>query len=148
MRGVTLLGSTGSIGTNALAVIAKQPARFRVVALTAHSNTRVLIEQCLQFSPRYAVVPESRQADQVRQALRAARIDCGVLSGCQGLEQVATLAEVDTVVAGIVGAAGLGPTLAAARAGKRVLLASKEVLVMAGEIFSRLSGPMGRRCCR
>jgi 1-deoxy-D-xylulose-5-phosphate reductoisomerase len=135
MRGVTLLGSTGSIGTNALSVIAKQPQRFRVVALTAHSNARALIDQCLQFAPRYAVVSESRQVEEVRRALGAAQIDCTVLCGGEGLEQVATLSEVDTVVAGIVGSAGLRPTLAAACAGKRVLLANKEVLVMAGEIF-------------
>ncbi len=135
MRGVTVLGSTGSIGMSTLAVIAGQAHRFRVVALTAHANTDALIEQCLQFHPAYAVLAEAREAERAQQRLRESGCACEVLCGPQGLEHVATLAEVDTVVAGIVGAAGLRPSLAAVQAGKRVLLANKEALVMAGEVF-------------
>ena len=135
MRGLTLLGSTGSIGTSTLAVVAQQPARFHVVALTAHANTDALVEQCLQFRPRYAVLAGAQEAERAQQRLRAAGCTCEVLSGAQALEYVTTLPDVDTVVAGIVGAAGLRPTLAAVRAGKRVLLANKEALVMAGAVF-------------
>ncbi|MCC6531485.1 MAG: 1-deoxy-D-xylulose-5-phosphate reductoisomerase [Burkholderiales bacterium] len=134
-RGITLLGSTGSIGTNALAVIAREPERFRVVALTAHASAEALIAQCLQFQPRYAVLSDAAEAERVRARLRCAGCACTVLHGREGFERVATLPEVDTVIAGIVGAAGLHPTLAAVRAGKRVLLANKEALVMAGKVF-------------
>ena len=135
MRGLTLLGSTGSIGTSTLAVIAQQPARFRVVALTAHASTDALVEQCLQFRPRYAVLAQEQEAQRAQQRLRTAGCTCEVLAGAPALEYVTSLPDVDTVVAGIVGAAGLRPTLAAVRSGKRVLLANKEALVMAGEIF-------------
>jgi 1-deoxy-D-xylulose-5-phosphate reductoisomerase len=134
-RGVTILGATGSIGSSTLAVIAAQPARFRVVALTANANAGLLATQCIKFRPTYAVLSEPRDADLVQTRLREAGCDCEVLCGLDGLERVAALPEVDTVVAGIVGAAGLRPSLAAVRAGKRVLLANKEVLVMAGEVF-------------
>jgi len=135
MRTVTVLGSTGSIGTNTLAVVAEQKHRLRVVAVTAHANVETLIEQCLQFHPVYAVLADGRSAELAQKRLRESGCMTEVLSGPQGLERVATLAEVDIVVAGIVGAAGLRPSLAAVRAGKRVLLANKEALVMAGEIF-------------
>jgi 1-deoxy-D-xylulose-5-phosphate reductoisomerase len=135
MRGVTVLGSTGSIGTSTLAVIAEHTQRFRVVALTAHANSDALIEQCLQFHPAYAVLADARAAERAQKRLRESDCDCEVLCGPEGLERVAKLAEVDTVVAGIVGAAGLPPSLAAVQAGKRVLLANKEALVMAGEVF-------------
>ena len=135
MRGLTLLGSTGSIGTSTLAVVAQQRNRFKVVALTAHANTDALVEQCLQFQPRYAVLAGPQEAERAQQRLRAAGCACEVLCGGEALEHVATLPEVDTVVAGIVGAAGLPPSLAAVRSGKRLLLANKEALVMAGAVF-------------
>ena len=135
MRGLTLLGSTGSIGTSTLAVVAQERKRFEVVALTAHANTDALVEQCLQFRPQYAVLAEPQQAERAQQRLRAAGCACEVLYGAEALEHVATLPAVDTVVAGIVGAAGLRPSLAAVQSGKRLLLANKEALVMAGEVF-------------
>jgi 1-deoxy-D-xylulose-5-phosphate reductoisomerase len=135
MQGITLLGSTGSIGTSTLAVIARHPQRYRVVALSAHVRTDALVEQCLQFRPAYAVLSQPREAELAYGRLREAGCDCTVLCGEEGLRRVAMLSEADTVVAGIVGAAGLQPTLAAVRAGKRVLLANKEALVVAGEIF-------------
>jgi len=135
MRGVTLLGSTGSIGTSTLAVIERQPERFRVVALSAHSKAEVLIEQCLRHRPEYAVLSKASDAQRVQEALRRAGSGCTVLHGEQGLERVATLPQADTVVAAIVGAAGLKSALASVRAGKRVLLANKEALVMAGGVF-------------
>ena len=135
MRGLTLLGSTGSIGTSTLAVVAQERKRFEVVALAAHANTEALIEQCLQFRPRYAVLAEPQQAERAQQRLRDQGCACEVLCGAEALEHVATLPAVDTVVAGIVGAAGLRPSLAAVQSGKRLLLANKEALVMAGEVF-------------
>jgi len=135
MRGLTLLGSTGSIGTSTLAVVAQQRKRFTVVALTAHANTDALVEQCLQFRPRYAVLAGPQEAERAQQRLRAAGCACEVLCGGEALEHVATLPEVDTVIAGIVGAAGLRSSLAAVGSGKRLLLANKEALVMAGEVF-------------
>ncbi len=135
MRGVTLLGSTGSIGTNTLAVLAKQPAKFRVVALTANASTDALLAQCLRFAPEYAVLTDAQDAERMRVRLRKAGCDSAILWGEEGLKTVATLPQVHTVVAGIVGAAGLPPTLAAVQAGKRVLLANKEALVMAGNVF-------------
>src|SRR5262245_15457015 len=135
MRGLTLLGSTGSIGTSTLAVVAQERKRFEVVALTAHANVEALIEQCLQFRPRYAVLAKPEQAERAQQRLRAQGCTCEVLCGPEALEHVATLPSVDTVVAGIVGAAGLRPSLAAVQSGKRLLLANKEALVMAGEVF-------------
>jgi 1-deoxy-D-xylulose-5-phosphate reductoisomerase len=135
MHGITLLGSTGSIGTSTLAVIARHPQRYRVVALSAHVRTDALVQQCLQFKPAYAVLSQPREAERAYRRLRDAGCECTVLCGEEGLRRIATLAEADTVVAGIVGAAGLQPSLAAVRAGKRVLLANKEALVMAGNVF-------------
>lgn len=132
MRGVAILGSTGSIGASALAVIARHPERFRVFALSGHSRLDVLIEQSRQFRPAAVVVPDAAAAQQI-----AARIPAAtrVLVGTSGLEEIAADDRADTVVAAIVGAAGLLPSLAAARAGKRLLLANKEALVMAGRLF-------------
>jgi 1-deoxy-D-xylulose-5-phosphate reductoisomerase len=136
--GVTVLGSTGSIGVNTLDVIGRHPDRYRAVALTAHMAVERLLEQCLRVRPEYAVMADSACADRLRDGLR--RVGGGaervrVLAGVEGLERVAELEQADYVMAAIVGAAGLGPTLAAARAGKRVLLANKEALVMAGQLF-------------
>jgi 1-deoxy-D-xylulose-5-phosphate reductoisomerase len=132
---LTILGATGSIGVSTLDVVGRHPDRYEVVALTGNSRVDALYEQCLRHQPRYAVV--GREADVVglTQRLRAAGLVTEVLAGPQALEFVAALPEVDAVMAAIVGAAGLQPTLAAVRAGKRVLLANKEALVMAGELF-------------
>jgi 1-deoxy-D-xylulose-5-phosphate reductoisomerase len=132
---ITILGSTGSIGTSTLDVVARHPDRFRVVALTANCQTDSLFRQCVQFKPRYAVLLEENAALQLRELVREAGLAVEVLSGAAALEQVSVLPETDTVMAAIVGAAGLRPTLAAARAGKKILLANKETLVMAGNVF-------------
>ena len=133
--GVTLLGSTGSIGVNTLDVLARHPGRFRVIALTANSRVQELAEQCVRFQPHYAVMADADAATRLYEALKKTAPDVQVLSGPEGLIKVAALDAVDFVMAGIVGAAGLLPSLAAARAGKRVLLANKEALVMSGTLF-------------
>lgn len=130
---LTVLGATGSIGVSTLDVVARHPERFEVVALTGHRRLDVLEAQCRRHRPKFAVVGEPAAAG----ALSAALADVGteVLAGPAALEQVAALPEVDTVMAAIVGAAGLAPTLAAVRGGKKILLANKEALVMAGGLF-------------
>ena len=135
MQQITILGSTGSIGTSTLDVVARHPDRFRIVALTANSQVDLLFRQCRQFKPRYAVMLDDVAAIKLRQLVREAGLGTEVLNGIAALEQVAVLPEVDAVMAAIVGAAGLRPTLAAARAGKKILLANKETLVMAGNVF-------------
>ncbi len=135
LQNVTILGSTGSIGTSTLDVVARHPDKFRVLALTANSQVDLLFSQCLQFKPAFAVMLEEAAADELRRRAREAGLDTEILSGIAALEQVAALPEVDAVMAAIVGAAGLRPTLAAARAGKKILLANKETLVMAGNVF-------------
>lgn len=132
---LTLLGSTGSIGDSTLDVVARHPQRFSVYALTAHRNGDKLVEQCLRFAPEVAVVGDAETAATVERKLRAAGSKTVVTYGSQALVEVAKSDGCDTVVAAIVGAAGLVPTLAAAQAGKRILLANKEALVMSGDIF-------------
>jgi 1-deoxy-D-xylulose-5-phosphate reductoisomerase len=132
---LTILGVTGSIGGSTLDVVARHPDRFEVVALTANTRIDLLAEHCRTFAPRYAVIHSAVDAEKLRQILRRAGLATEVLHGTDALEDVASLAEVDTVMAAIVGAAGLRPTLAAVRAGKKVLLANKEALVMAGDLF-------------
>ncbi|MBI3479896.1 MAG: 1-deoxy-D-xylulose-5-phosphate reductoisomerase [Nitrosomonadales bacterium] len=132
---ITILGSTGSIGTSTLDVVARHPEKFKVVALTANSQVELLFKQCRQFRPRYAVLLDEASAAQLRSLVREAGLGTEVLTGVTALEQVAALPEVDAVMAAIVGAAGLRPTLAAAHAGKKILLANKETLVMAGNVF-------------
>jgi 1-deoxy-D-xylulose-5-phosphate reductoisomerase len=132
---LTILGATGSIGVSTLDVVARHPDRFEVVALTGHSQVEVLAAQCEQFRPAWAVVGSAEAAQRLAGLLRDAGSRTEVLHGADALVQVASLPEVDAVMAAIVGAAGLQPTLAAARAGKRVLLANKEALVMAGAVF-------------
>src|SRR5215208_4089634 len=134
---VTVLGSTGTIGVNTLNVIRRHPARYKVAALTAHQDVTRLYQQCLEFKPPYAVMGDQDKARELDRELRQAGLRIEVLAGAAGLEQIAALTDADCVMAAIVGAAGLLPTLAAARAGKRVLLANKEALVMAGELFMR-----------
>ncbi len=135
MKGITVLGATGSIGVNTLDVLARHPERYRVVALTANRHVERLLEQCLVHHPAYAVMVDETAAEQLAVGLRQAGSVTEVLSGAEGLERVASLPEVDYVMAAIVGAAGLPPALAAARHGKRILLANKEALVMSGRLF-------------
>ncbi len=135
MIGVTVLGATGSIGVSTLDVLARHPDRYRVVALTANAQVDRLHQQCLTHRPRYAVMADEVAAAELARKLRAEAPEIEVLAGVEGLETVSALPEVDYVIAAIVGAAGLPPTLAAARAGKRVLLANKEALVMSGQLF-------------
>ena len=133
LQNVTILGATGTIGLNTLDVIARHPDRYRIFALTAHSRVDELAELCLRYQPRYAVMLDEVAADKLQKKLHGT--DTIVLSGIQALEQVAAHGETDIVMAAIVGAAGLRPAIAAAHAGKRILLANKETLVMAGSLF-------------
>lgn len=135
MIGVTVLGATGSIGASTLDVLTRHADRYRVVALTANDDVERLHEQCLAHRPEYAVMADEQAAQRLHERLRVTAPDIRVLAGMAGLEKVAALPQVDYVMAAIVGGAGLLPTLAAARAGKRVMLANKEALVMAGRIF-------------
>jgi 1-deoxy-D-xylulose-5-phosphate reductoisomerase len=135
LQQVTILGSTGSIGASTLDVIARYPERFAVYALTARNSVQTMYEQCLRYQPRFAVMCGAPEAEQLSALLRQAGSDCQVRSEAAGLCEVAAAVEVDVVMAAIVGAAGLEPTLAAVCAGKRVLLANKESLVMAGQLF-------------
>ena len=143
LRGVTILGSTGSIGLSALDVLTRNPARYRILALTAHTQVDRLFEQCRQYRPQKAVLLDARAAAELKDRVQRAGLAVEVLSGTEGLNSVATHPRAHIVVAAIVGAAGLLPSLAAVRAGKRVLLANKEPLVMSGKIFideARASG--------
>ncbi len=133
-RSITLLGATGSIGKSTLEVIALHP-QYAVFALTANSNVALLLEQCLRFAPRYAVMVDEPAAEELARALAAHGSATRVLAGPQGLVEVASHPEVDTVMAAIVGAAGLPSALAAVQHSKKVLLANKEALVMAGDLF-------------
>ena len=132
---VCILGSTGSIGANTLDVIARHPGRFEVWALTGASRVPELLDQCLRWRPRFAVMPDVALAAQLRQQVREAGLPTEVLDGTQALCDVASHADVDVVMGAIVGAAGLAPCLAAARAGKRLLLANKGALVVGGALF-------------
>lgn len=136
-QSITVLGATGSIGVSTLDVIARHPERYSVFALTAERRWQLLATQCLVHRPRFAVIRDAASAKLLAQALREQGSSTQVLYGAEALEQVAGAAEVDLVMAAIVGAAGLLPTLAAVRQGKKVLLANKEVLVMAGGLFTR-----------
>lgn len=133
--GVTILGSTGSIGVNTLDVLQRHSRRFHVFALTANSQVDRLFEQCKKFQPRFAVMLATDAAQQLEHRIKQSGLATRVLAGIEGLEQVASDPATDYVMAAIVGAAGLRPTLSAARAGKRILLANKEALVMSGQIF-------------
>lgn len=132
---ITVLGATGSIGLSTLDVIARHPDRYQVFALSGYSRIDELLTLCKRHRPAFAVVPSAEAATRLRQGLGAAGCATEVLEGEAGLCQVAAASEVDTVMAAIVGAAGLRPTLAAVEAGKKVLLANKEALVMSGALF-------------
>ena len=132
---IAILGSTGSIGTNTLDVIRAHPERFEVVALTAAKQVERLAEQCVEFKPRVAVVSDAGSAKKLSELLLAKQVSTQVLYGPDALITAVLESDCDTVMAAIVGAAGLLPTLAAAKAGKRILLANKEALVMSGNLF-------------
>ncbi|MHB1352858.1 MAG: 1-deoxy-D-xylulose-5-phosphate reductoisomerase [Thiobacillus sp.] len=134
-RVLTVLGATGTIGVNTLDVVARHPDRFDIFALTGATQVERMLEQCRAHRPRFAVMTEPAAAAALRARLAAQGLAVEVLEGADALTEVATAAEVDTVMAAIVGAAGLPATLAAARAGKRILLANKETLVVAGQLF-------------
>jgi 1-deoxy-D-xylulose-5-phosphate reductoisomerase len=135
MQSITLLGATGSIGVSTLDVVARHPDRYRIHALTAHTRVAELAVQCEQFRPAYAVVATAAAAEELSALLKNKGLSTEVAYGEQALCDVASAAECTTVMAAIVGAAGLRPTLEAARAGKKVLLANKEALVMSGALF-------------
>lgn len=135
LQQVTILGATGTIGVQTLNVIAQHSEKFGVFALTANSNADGLFEQCLQFNPQYAVLLSEVSAEQLRLRLKQAAISTEVLCGAEALDFVSSHPEVDAVMAAIVGSAGLLPAISAAKAGKRILLANKETLVMAGKLF-------------
>ena len=136
MKGLCILGATGSIGVSTLDVAARHPDLYKIVALTANGNIDALYQQCLQYKPQYVVVANEQKGKIFKGQIAASPVaNIKVLIGSQALKEVATLNEVDSVMAAIVGAAGLLPTLAAAKAGKTVLLANKEALVMSGDIF-------------
>ena len=132
---ITVLGATGSIGLSTLDVIARHPERYQVFALSGFTRLRELLALCVRHVPQFAVVPEVAAARGLQDDLRAAGLSTRVLVGEEGLCQVASAPEVDAVMAAIVGAAGLRPTLAAVEAGKKILLANKEALVMSGALF-------------
>lgn len=134
-QNVAIFGATGTIGTHTLDVIARHPDRFRAYALTAQSNVDAMFSQCLAFQPAYAVMLAEDAAETLQRKLTHAGSRTQVLCGISALEDIASHPEVDAVMAAIVGAAGLRPAMAAARAGKRILLANKETLVMAGSLF-------------
>jgi 1-deoxy-D-xylulose-5-phosphate reductoisomerase len=135
MRTVAVLGATGSIGASALDVVARHPDRFRIGALAAHRNVAALAELCVRFKPSLAVIADASLEAELRERLRAANLATRVAGGAGALIEAATDASCDTVIAAIVGAAGLESTLATARAGKRLLLANKEAVVMAGPLL-------------
>lgn len=134
---LVVLGATGSIGVNTLDVVSRHPGRYEVLALSALNKVDQLAEQCARFRPRFAVAGSNEAAAKLEGLLRQSGTETTVLAGVESLEKIASLPEADTVMAAIVGAAGLRPTLAAARAGKKILLANKEALVMAGPVFMK-----------
>ncbi len=135
MQSLTILGATGSIGVSTLDVVARHPDRYRVFALTGQTRVELLAEQCVQFRPEVAVVGDAEAAARLEKLIRAQGLSTNVVHGEQALCEVASAAACDTVMAAIVGAAGLRPSLAAARAGKKLLLANKEALVISGQLF-------------
>ncbi|WP_431096007.1 1-deoxy-D-xylulose-5-phosphate reductoisomerase [Polaromonas aquatica] len=142
---VTVLGSTGSIGVNTLDVIARHPERFEVFALSAATQTDLMLAQCAQFKPQYAVMASEPHARLLAEKIKANQLPVQILWAQDALEMIASHELVDTVMAAIVGAAGLGPCMAAAKSGKRLLLANKEALVVGGEVFMRAVREGGAR---
>ncbi len=136
-QGITILGSTGSVGESTLDVLARHPERYHVVALTAHQNVKRLAEQCMEHQPTYAVISDISLAETLQLALDELGCNSIVLGGRDALSTVVGMDETDAVMAAIVGAAGLEPTLHAVKSGKRLLLANKESMVIAGELFRK-----------
>ncbi|SDP10358.1 1-deoxy-D-xylulose 5-phosphate reductoisomerase [Rhodoferax sp. OV413] len=132
---LTILGSTGSVGTSTLDVVARHPGRFEIFALTAATQVDLMLQQCAQFKPKFAVMASVPHAALLAEKIKQNSLPTQVLSAEEAIKMVASHADVDAVMAAIVGAAGLAPCLAAARAGKRLLLANKEALVVGGEVF-------------
>ncbi len=146
MKGICILGATGSIGVSTLDVVARHSDKYKVIALTANTNVDALYDQCVAHHPEYAVVVDDAKAIEFKEKINNSNIsDIKVMSGTNALEFVSTLENVDSVMAAIVGAAGLLPSLAAAKAGKTVLLANKEALVMSGDIFMQAVRDSGAR---
>ncbi|WP_024296918.1 1-deoxy-D-xylulose-5-phosphate reductoisomerase [Methylomicrobium lacus] len=144
MKGICILGATGSIGVSTLDVVARHPDLYKVVALTANNNVDLLLEQCLRHRPELVVVADEAKAAAFKEKIAGTAVaEVKVLAGAEALSEAATLDSVDSVMAAIVGAAGLLPTLAAAKAGKTVLLANKEALVMSGDIFMQAIAESG-----
>jgi len=135
MRHICVLGSTGSIGVSTLDVIRAHPDLFKVESLTAHSNIELLAKQCAEFKPKMVVIGSADAANRLNDQLKVMGLNITVEHGAKALVTASTLTSVDTVMAAIVGAAGLLPTIEAAKLGKRILLANKEALVMAGDLF-------------
>ena len=134
---LAVLGSTGSVGTSTLDVVARHPDRFEVVALTAATQVDLMLAQCERFRPRVAAMASAPHAHELAQKIKKKGLPTQVESAQAAIENIASASDVDTVMAAIVGAAGLAPCLAAARTGKRLLLANKEALVVGGEVFLR-----------
>ncbi|EGA70029.1 1-deoxy-D-xylulose 5-phosphate reductoisomerase [Vibrio sinaloensis DSM 21326] len=135
MRKLTILGATGSIGASTFKVIEQNPNQFSVVALAAGTNVAKMRELCVKWQPKYAVMASDEAAKRLKLQLAELKLTTEVLAGVDAMCQVSSMDDVDTVMAAIVGAAGLLPTMAAVKAGKRVLLANKEALVMSGQLF-------------
>ncbi len=142
---ITVLGSTGSIGRNTLDVVARHPDRYEVYALTAATQVDLMWEQCVRFRPREVVMVQEAAALQLAEKVQSHGLDVRVRSGAQALDEVSAHPDVEAVMAAIVGAAGLSPCLAAARAGKRLMLANKEALVVGGDFFLRAVREGGAR---
>lgn len=145
MKQLAVLGATGSIGASMLDVVARHPQRFRAAALTAHRDVAALVDLCARFDPDVAVIADADRHDELGAALKARGLRTEALAGAAALDAIAADTRFDTVVAAIVGAAGLSSTLAAARAGKRLLLANKESVVMSGELLMRTASAHGAR---
>jgi len=143
VKGVAILGSTGSIGVSTLDVVARHPDLYRVVALSANTNVRGILAQCREFRPELAAMADPGSARSLKDALAAERIATEVMAGAAGLEAVATHPDASDLMAAIVGAAGVLPTLAAVRLGRRVLLANKEALVVSGALFMAAAAASG-----
>ncbi|MBL4830134.1 MAG: 1-deoxy-D-xylulose-5-phosphate reductoisomerase [Aliivibrio sp.] len=135
MRKLTILGATGSIGTSTLSVVAQNPEQFEVIAIGANTDVQKMLQLCQQWQPQYAAMANSDAALALEKELKTVQLSTKVVSGQEGLCFIAQLDCVDTVMAAIVGAAGLMPTMSAVKAGKRILLANKEALVMSGQLF-------------
>ena len=143
MKQLAVLGATGSIGASTLDVVARHPERFRAAALSAHRDVAALVDLCARFAPDVAVIADADRHDELVSALQARGLRTEALAGAAALDAIAADTRFDTVVAAIVGAAGLSSTLAAARAGKRLLLANKESVVMSGELLVRTAARHG-----